>query len=285
MEDKNASKYIVENRIQARRDLDSARTLLSSTDPHLENVAFLLEQSYEKILKAAYVSYKIHTTADSWKIAYKNTLSHDIDFIFDMLRDIHEHYANFIEQYATKCMPILKELGIFPDSLLKIIDAPEKHKQKIMYGIDQIERKVKRLNDRRHFVDFISRLHSNSIKEINIENTEIPQSMDILDDRKRIMRKSSDLSLPNKKTMQQYTAFLNMLKALAPYTLPHAVASRYPMEECKMENLEVYRNVPNLKNFFDMLATKTQILLDSESGFTEQLRSTHSKYLDQLNLD
>ena len=285
MEDKNAVKYIVENRVQARRDLDSAKALLSLPDPHLENVAFLLEQSYEKILKAAYVSYKIHTTSDSWKIAYKSTLVHDISFIFAMLRDIHGHYADLVEQNATKYGSVIRELDMFPDSLRKMVDSTGKFKREIMDGIDKIEHKAERLKDRKHFVGFVSKLDSNSIKETNIERTEIPEYIDGLDDLKLMMPELTDLRVLNTKTMQKYITFLKMLKALAPYALPHAVASRYPMKECKMKNLEVYRTSPNLKGFFDKLAYKTQILLDSEIGFTEHLIGTHSEDFDSSNLD
>ena len=276
-EDKNALKYIAENRMQARRDLDSAKRLLSSPDPHLENIAFLLEQSYEKILKAAYVSYKIYTTSDSWRKAYHNTRVHDIGFILDMLRDIHEYYADLVEQNAAKYGSIVKEFPLFPDSLRKIVDSPRKLKHKIMDGIDKIEHGLERLNDKKHFVDFVSKLNSNSIKETNMERTEIPEYMDGLADLKLMVPGLTDLRVLNAKTMQKYTTFLNMLAALAPYTLPHAIASRYPMMECKMKNLEVYRTSPNLKGFFDKLAYKTQILLDSEIDFTEHLIRAHSE--------
>ena len=60
---KKATKLISESRIQARRDLDSARVLLTSPDPHLENVAYLLEQSFEKIINASYAKYMLETNS------------------------------------------------------------------------------------------------------------------------------------------------------------------------------------------------------------------------------
>ena len=281
MENKHASKYIEESKIQARRDLNSARILLSLPDPHLENVAFLLTQSYEKILKAVYFNYKISLTTDSWENIYKKTQSHNIDFIFEMLRDIHRHYRSFIEQNIAKCLPAIKELDMIPDNLHEIFDSPEKQEEKIMDGIKQLEQKVDRLKDKNHFVNFISKLNSNSIKETDMEHTEITKYIDVLDDPRLVMLKSSDLPVPNKQTMIQYAIFLNMLKALAPYTLPHVVASRYPIKECKMENLAMYRNSSNLKSFFDKLAYKIQMLLDSENNFTEPFKKTYFKDLGQ----
>lgn len=196
-----------------------------------------------------------------------------------MLRDIHRSYRNFMEQNIAKCLPVIKELDMIPDNLYEIFDSPEKHEEKIMDGIKQLEQKVNRLKDKNHFVNFISKLNSNSIKETDIEHTEIPKYIDVLDDPRLVMLRSSDLHVPNKQTMLQYTIFLNMLKALAPYTLPHIVASRYPIKECKMENLAMYRTSSNLKGFFDKLAYKTQMLLDSENNFTECFKKTYFKNL------
>ena len=126
----NATRYIEENRTQARRDLDSANQLLSSPNPHLENVAFLLEQSYEKILKAAYVSYRLHVTTDSWKTIYKNTLVHDIGFMFEMLRDIYEYCASIVAQNVPAYGSTVKTFDEFPNTMGNVIDSPEKLKNK-----------------------------------------------------------------------------------------------------------------------------------------------------------
>ena len=284
MIDKNAAQYIEESRTQARRDLDSAKLLLSTPDPHLENVAFLLEQSYEKILKAAYVNYRLYTTSDSWKTIYKKTLVHDIGFMFDMLRDIHEYYANLVTQNAEKYGSLIKSFNMFPDSINKIITSPEKFRNEIIAEIANIERAVNHaIKNKERFVDFVSKLNSKSIKETNIKRTEIPDYLNGLDDFKRMMPNLNN-SILNTKALQKYISFLNMLKALAPCTLPHAIASRYPIMKCKMKNLEVYRTAPNLKDFFGTLAYKTQTLLDSESDFTRYLIRTHSASSNMSNL-
>ena len=119
MIDKNAIKYITENRIQARRDLKSAVALLSLPDPHLENVAFLLEQTYEKSLKASYAKYKLETTSESWEKVYKAVYGRDdINFMFKMLRSIHQDYGQLIKRYTETYADYVKSLGVFSEKTL-----------------------------------------------------------------------------------------------------------------------------------------------------------------------
>ena len=61
---------------------------------------------------------------------------------------------------------------------------------------------------------------------------------------------------------------------IAKYVLPHATHSRYPSKEHDMCNLEAYRNNPNLRGFFNILADHIQKMLDSEAGFTRLLIKT-----------
>ena len=80
MTNQNAIKFINENKIQAQRDLDSARVLLASSNPHLENAAFLLEQSFEKIIQTSYTRYKLETDFTSWDEVYKKISDHNIHY-------------------------------------------------------------------------------------------------------------------------------------------------------------------------------------------------------------
>ena len=276
MIDKNATKYIVENRIQARRDLESAMALLSLPNPHLENIAFLLEQSYEKSLKASYAKYKLETSSDSWEKIYKIVYGHNIDFMFKMLRSIHQDYGKLIVQYNNMCVNYVKSLHVFSKKIENVMDSPEKNVMQVMKGMDQLEKYVRsttKNND--NFVKFLSQLNSKSIRETNIEKTDIPSTLVAIDDFKNKIPSIFNSNMLDVKTLQEYTTFLKLLKALAPYVLPHVFTGRYPIKECKMENLKAYRNLPNLKGFFDILAYKLQILLDSEAGFTKQLIETH----------
>ena len=276
MIDKNAVKYIGENKIQACRDLESAKILLLSPNPHLENVAFLLEQSYEKILKASYARYKLETTSNSWEKVYKTVYGHDINFMFEMLRSIHQDYGKLIAKPIEAYTSYVKLHHVLPEKIEKMINSHEKIVEQIMKGIDQLEQDVRyttKNND--NFVKFLSQLNSKSIKETNIERTNIPLSLDIIDDLKNKIPNVFNSNMLDIKTLQKYTTFLNMLKALAPYALPHIFAGRYPLKECKMENLKAYRNSLNLKEFFDVLAYKIQMLLDSEADFTGQIIKIH----------
>ena len=275
MIDKNATKYIAENRMQARRDLESAKILLSQPNPHLENVAFLLEQSYEKSLKASYAKYKLETTSDSWEKVYNIVRGHDIDFMFKMLRSIHQDYWKLITQHK-ETASLVKSLNLLPPKIEHVMDRPDLILDKIMKRMDILEHYVRRtIKNKEHFVKFLSQLNSKSIKETNIERTDIPMSLNVKDDIKNKISNTSNTDMLNTKTWPKYITFFNMLKTLAPYTLPHAIAGRYPLKECKMKNLEAYRDFPNLKGFFDILAYKSQILLNSEADFTKHLIITH----------
>ena len=95
---KKAAKLIGESRVQAQRDLDSVRVLLESPDLHLENIAFLLEQSFEKIVKAVYTEYKLKTDSASWAEVYENIRGHDIDFILTILMNLYENCAKTLAQ-------------------------------------------------------------------------------------------------------------------------------------------------------------------------------------------
>ena len=273
----SAVKFVEESRRQARRDLKSAKVLLESPDPHLENVAFLLEQSYEKILKAAYVSYKTYAAPDSWEGVYKAIHNHNISFVFEMLRNSHEHYAGLETRIAAQCKQITDKLNGLPNELKKAMDAPDEAKRNIMAEIDKIERNLERSIKRENFVDFVSKLDSNSFKETCAKRDGVLECEDWLDGLEHTMPKEFSPSALDFKNIKKYIVFCYMLLVLAPYTLPHAVASRYPVDECKMKNLEAYRTSPGLKGFFDELACKIQTLLDSESSFTEQIIRIHSK--------
>ena len=284
MIDKNATKYITENRIQARRDLESAAALLSLPDPHLENVAFLLEQAYEKSLKASYAKYKLETTSESWKEVYRTVYGHNIDFMFKMLRSIHQDYGKLIEQYVETCTSYVKSLGVFSGKMENVMNSPEKSVRQIMKGMDQLEKNVKlTTKNNSNFVNFLSHLNSKSIKEIDISKTDIPSTLIAVDDFKNKIPNVLNSNALDVKTLQKYIAFLNMLKAVTQYVLPHVFAGRYPIKECKMENLKAYRNLPNLKEFFDILAYKIKILLDSEAEFTEQLIKIHLTCFNKPN--
>ena len=271
MIDKNAEKFIAENRIQARRDLVSAKLLLSQSKPHLENVAFLLEQSFEKSLKASYATYKLTTSGESWKDVYNKVRGHDIPFMLKLLRDYYKDYGNFIKKHNNLADHV-KSLGIFPKSMIQVIDSPEKQMDLIMKKMDQLEQRIcNTTKNRNNFVVFLSGLNSRSIKEAVVEKTVIPEVLLAMNDFKNKSSGIADSSVLDVKKWLKYIDFVRMLAAIAPYALPHAIAGRYPIKECKMENLEAYRKYPELKGFFDTLASKITIMLDSEEEATNHL--------------
>ena len=99
--------------------MKSARVLLASPDPHLENVAFLLEQSFEKIINASYVKYKFETKSASLNKIYENISDHNIDFILDMLDEFYKNYAVLLAQLPKTWLDHDELRNAFPKEIKK----------------------------------------------------------------------------------------------------------------------------------------------------------------------
>ena len=260
---KNAVKLINESRIQARRDLESARVLLASPEPHLENVAFLLEQSFEKIINASYAKYKLETRSDSLKKVCKNISDHNIDFILDML---DEFYKNYMALFA-----LIPKTWFDRDELRDGI--PKKVKE-VMRFPERLDESIKRVQNikkdvivaRRKFAKFMLGLDSKSLAYLDIKLLEVPQISTMVEN---VSDSEIDFTI-NSKMFREYITFWTHL-SIAPYALSHAVHSRYPLINHDMCNLESYRNNPKLKGFFNALADHIQKMLDSEEDFTRLL--------------
>ena len=270
-----AEKYISENRIQALRDLESANIILGNNG-NLENVAFLLEQSYEKILKAAHGQYRLEIKGDILKNVHKDAHSHDIGFAFQMLKDIHEYFyqavmANPLVQYN-----ILAQYPHLSKPAKKIASSLEDIIAKVISDIERIKRKVEaHIRNKSRFTEFLSGLDENSIREPNLKANYVvnyPKDTNV----NAKLNTMINAVMPNEKTLNKYARFLALLCVLAPYTLPHVIASRYPISECKMENLRAYRtDSKDLRKFFKKLAIKIKILLDSEEEFVAQIKNIY----------
>ena len=262
-------KFIRENKIQAQRDLDSARVLLASSDPHLENVAFLLEQSFEKIVKTAYTRYKFETDPTSWEEVYENIRGHDIDFILTMMADLYKNWAKALAQLPEAWFDYIESHNVFPKEIEEIWRSPE-NTIKTIKQIPNLKEDV--TYARENFTKFLSELDSESIGKLDTELFDIPQFFTTVEN---LTDSANDTTDFNRQTFQEHMTFL-ILFVLAPYALSHAIHSRYPLKEHDMCNLEAYRNNPNLREFFDTLADGIQKMLDSETGFTKLLIEAYS---------
>ena len=263
MANKNVIKFIRENKIQAQRDLDSARVLLASSDPHLENVAFLLEQSFEKIVKTAYTRYKLETDSAPLNQVYKKMSNHDIDFILDMLDEFYKNYTALLALIPKTWLDREELRNVFPKEIKKMMRSPERL-DKLIKQVQNIKKEVTAA--RRKFAKFMSGLDSKSLAYLDIKPLEVPQISTMV---KNVSDSETD-SVIDLKMFQEYITFLIHL-SIAPYALSHAIHSRYPLIEHDMYNLESYRNNPKLKGFFNALADSIQKMLDSEEGFTRLL--------------
>ena len=264
---KKATKLIDENKRQARRDLDSARVLLASPNPHLENVAFLLEQSFEKIINASYARYKLETKSASLKKVYKKIDNHEIDFILDMLDEFYKNYTALLAQLPKTWLDCDELRNVFPKKLKKFMRSPERLGGSIKQ-IQNIKKEV--ITARKKFVKFMSGLDSKSLTYLDIKPSDITQISTMI---KNLSDSEIDF-VSNQKMVHEYITFLIYLN-IAPYALSHAIHSRYPLIQYGMYNLEAYRNNPKLKGFFNALADSIQKMLDSEAGFTKLLVTTY----------
>lgn len=265
MANENATKLIKENKIQAQRDLDSANVLLSSHDPHLENVAFLLEQSFEKIVKASYAKHKLETDSASGDNVYKEMLGHDIDFILKALDGIYKNRVKTATPISKSDHDRFKPHDEFSEEKERLIRYTENLTETI--NMQKLEEQVK--YTKINFVAILSSLNSESMKESESEFSGILQ---MLGTAEKSLSSIDDVTnfMPILQMLHEHLIFLMHL-IIAPYVLPHAIYSRYPSEEHDMRNLEAYRNNPNLKGFFSALAGRIQDMLDTEAGFTKLL--------------
>ena len=261
---KTAVILIRENKIQAQRDLDSARILLESSDPHLENVAFLLEQSFEKIVKASYTGYKLETDSASWEEVYKNIRGHDIDFILTILVDIYENCAKTLAQIPETFFDYVGTHDILSKETEKILRSSEN----LIYPIKLIQSLKNEITwARENFVKFLSKLDSENITEPVIEPSDIPQISITM---KNLPNSETDFNMHNQRFLYEHIIFLTHL-IITSCVISHAIYSRYPAKEHDMCNLEAYRDNPKLEEFFNALADRIQKMLDTEAGFTRLL--------------
>ena len=263
MVSEKATKLADENRIQARRDLESARVLLASPNPHLENVAFLLEQSFEKIIKTSYARYKLETTSVSLNKVCKKMSKHDIDFILDILDEFYKNYMALFALIPKTWFDRDELRDVFPKKMKKMMRSPERL-DKLIKQMQNIKKEVTAV--RTKFAKFMSELDSKSLAYLDIKPLDVPQISNMVEN---VSDSETDFVI-DLKIFQEYITFWTHL-SMAPYVLPHAVHSRYPSINHDMYNLESYRNNPKLKGFFNALADSIQKMLDSEEGFTKLL--------------
>ena len=268
MVSKKATKLINENRIQAQRDLDSARVLLASSDPHLENVAFLLEQSFEKIIKTSYTRYKLEIKSASLNKIYENISDHNIDFILDMLDELYKNCTTTLTHLPKTLLDCDELHNIFSKEMKEILRSPE-NLAGPMKRIQNLKNEVALA--KRNFIKFMSKLDSKSIPNLDVEPSDVPQFFTTVEN---FTNSAADF-VPSRKIFQEHLTFLLHL-SIAPYIIPHATHSRYPLIQRHMNNLNAYRDNPKLKGFFNALADHIQKMLDSEAGFTKLLVATHS---------
>ena len=139
----------------------------------MENVAFLLEQSFEKITKASYTRYKFETGVTLWEEIYENISKHDTDFLIEMFDEIHTTYTKTIPYILKACRDITdappKEIEEMLCLLEKTIHLPPQ--------IPNLKEEIRLA--KKNFFKNMSKFNSKSIPDYNIKPSEILQSFNI----------------------------------------------------------------------------------------------------------
>lgn len=274
--DNDSSKYVEENRIQAERDLQTAKIILENNG-HVENVAFLLEQSYEKILKSIHAYYRLEIKNEPFVDVYNAAIGHDIDFIFRMLKDLYKLSGSYLVAMQGKMQGDKVYEGnslAFKWLAKKItsgIDA-ESMMEKIIPPLQNIEEGVRNhIRNKEEFGKFLSTFNANSIPMIGQPKV----AFQLLEVAKFLAGSKNEefnrsLNVENWKTFSMYLTYILLL---GPWIIPHVYMSRYPVKELQLENLEYYRNnEENIKQFLLNTIPKVQYLLDNCDAFIEQMK-------------
>jgi HEPN domain-containing protein len=279
-----ADKYIEENRKQAERDIQTARSLLESGG-NIEHAAFLLEQSYEKLLKAVHAEYRISIRNHALKAVYDEAYGHDVRFMFFMLTDLHDFYRESIQLFLNKLEEEKDSRTSMPQRMLfailirtvKMFDADKKVQQAKDY-VHNVENKVNALTaNKKEFANFLKELSTDNIPKIRTPN--IPWGvLDVfLSTTKAISNEQlKTLSIPflDIETLKKYSAFMAIFAYLSYWIIPHVFLSRYPDKRCDMENLEYYRNnAENIRSFLLVIVEKIDLLMKDSLTFINHIRS------------
>lgn len=282
-------KFIEELYLQSLRDLEDAEKILEN-DGHLEHVAWLCEQSYEKLVKSVYAYFKLKIQNGSVKPAYDKMYNSQhygsYKLMINMFREI---FGSFRRSFDTKTSQIVasaseNEKGIadgFMD-FMKNVNFSQINKE-LEHKCKSVEEKIGAcLSSNNAFKDFINIATEQSLrKSLDALNFEaiVKETLDKLSSDPRFKSTNPDFQgilqqvfVNGLEQNIKFYGFISYALVLARWILPHASMPRYPIFEYNFDNLAPYRERSNeLKLFFRLVIDEIKKLHPKAKEFYEEL--------------
>lgn len=280
---------------QARKDLHSAKLILEKGNDY-SNVLFLLEQSYEKILKKVFVHCEVLILKKSFEGVVKQVLSHEkapivIQTIIPSLFDSYKKSLILTkERIATK---FLSGNFNFDDLItltrLHTIMPPYSElilqKQEVMSKgkeITQWTRAKKQDRDIESYQTWLNFL--NIIKQENFKVKNFDSKFEKgYDKYKDKISKAFDNSTRIETLVKNSTMFLSYAVGLAPLVLAYKFC-RYPEKTSEYNNIKtLHKNANSIKNGLESLAEMIESLINYSDNFIDAV--SHQRMIYKNNRD
>lgn len=269
-----AEVYAEELKTQSIRDLALAKKLLADKESP-EHIAWLCEQSYEKILKHVFATYLSHSGIRVEVIDGKlRRASHGSAWMstIEITKDISRAYFRMILTDADKF------------HLRPIIGESREMWQKFQESTERmLDTVIEMIELRYNNSTFMQNFNQASIAAFSHSVDPIPNMETLIKDNLESVRKNfseggfGDLTDLLLRLTQGYYDFVFRSVILAPWLLPLAEASRYPMPEYGSENLKGFRDNKNqLIEYFSGICNEIQKLVDASSHFNEAISDLKS---------
>jgi hypothetical protein len=282
-------KFIEELRLESLRDLVEAEKILENNG-HIEHVAWLCEQSYEKLIKSVYAYFKLKIQSGNVRSVYDKMYASQhygsYKLIINMFREIFGSFRKSFDSKPTQIVSTASEsekgtasefMNFVNNTNFSQLNKELEHKCK---GVEETIGKC--LSSNHAFKDFIDIATEKSLRkslnELNFEAT-IKDVTDKLPTDPRF--KSTDPAF--RKILEQvitsglednikFYAFMSYALLLGRWVLPHASMPRYPILEYNFDNLVPYREKSDeLKPFFKLIIDETRSLYPRATDFIEKL--------------
>lgn len=275
--------YSRELELQAIKDHSSAKKLLQHTSD-FGNIFFLLEQSYEKILKSVYVycecvvfNKKFEELIENKKIGLTRSHTIEAELIQEILPNLLKNYKKTVEILDEKlAKDVVKDKFSIASmiDLIGLMSITPKYTELIKFiaNIKTAGRKVTNWDfnnttkEERYqlWLDFLNQLKSD---KFNIQKFDEKFNEGYLQYEEKIEK---NIRNPNKfkNRIKNATMFLVFAIALAPIALAPNY-SRYPIKLAKFRNLKLFLkgNTSNLKNGLQSVEDMIEFLIKHGDDF------------------
>lgn len=264
-----ADVYAEELKTQSIRDLALAKKLVADKESP-EHIAWLCEQSYEKIVKHVFATYLSHSGARVEVIDGKlRRASHGSAWrsTLEITKDVSRAYFRMIlmDDNKLQARPIIGESREvwhnFQESMERMLDTVT----------EMIELRYNNSTFMQNFSQASIAAFSNPLDPLPTMELLIRANLESV--KKNFSEggfvKLTDLLL---RLTRGYYDFVLRSVTLAPWLLPLAEASRYPMPEYRSENLKGFRDNQNqLIEYFSGVCNEVQKLVNASSHFNEAM--------------